>query len=121
MNLPAKIEKDTVFLIEDSFFNRYKTKEEMRPHLAILRQMAEQLIEQVPVSLELHLWPNAELLFMGCPPKDPVKGLYAVLAGVLSSSGFSIGVLTTLEVENHEPYDTTAIKAGGRFRTITIH
>lgn len=121
MNALVRIEKDTVFLIEDSLFNRYKTKEDVKGHLLILRKMAEQIIESVPLSLELHLWPHPDLLFVGHPPKDPVKALYSVLAEVLSASGFSVGVLTTLEVENHEPYDTTALKAEGRFRTITIH
>lgn len=121
MNELVRVEKDTVFLIEDSGFNRFKTKEEMTKHLAVLRGMATQIVENIPISLGVTIWPSPELLFMGHPPKSPVRALYAVLADVFSTAGFSLGVLTTLEVENHEPYDTTVIRAEGRFRAITVH
>jgi len=121
MNALAKVDKDTVFLIEENAFNRFKTKEEMMGHLAILRGMAEQITESVPVSLEIAIWPSTDLFLMGHPAKSPVRTLYSVLSEVLASSGFSIGVLMTLEVENHEPYDTTAIRVEGRYRIFTVH
>ena len=121
MNEVAKIQKSTLFLIEDSEFNLFKSKEDMKIYLNVLKDLAEQIISAVPVAVSVAAWPPNDMFLSPLEPKSPARKLYAVLADIFPAAGFSLGVLTTLEVENHEPYDTTALRADGRFRVFTVH
>lgn len=120
MNALVKVEKDTAFLINDSRLDMF-SKEDIRTYLWLLKDVAISVTERLPISLLVPVWPPEEMLLHDFADSAPVRALYSVLGDVLSNAGYSLGVLTTLEVEKHEPAELTVFKAQTRFRVYTLH
>lgn len=120
MKALVKVEKDTAFLVNDSRLNDFD-KSDIEAYLWLLKEVATEVTERLPISLLVPVWPPHQMLLNAFSETAPVRTLYSVLEEVLSNAGYSLGVLTTLEVEKHEPTELTVFKAQTRFRVYTLH
>lgn len=120
MKALVRVEKDTAFLVNDSRLNAF-SEADIKTYLWLLKDVATDVTERIPISLLVPVWPPHEMLLKEFSDSAPVRTLYSVLEDVLSNAGYSLGVLTTLEVEKHEPTELTVFKAQTRFRVYTLH
>lgn len=121
MNALVTIGKDTSFLINDSRLDEFTTAGNVETMLLLLRDVAQEVVDTLPISLLVPVWPPHELVLRSFAEKAPVRIMYNVLKDVLSNAGYSLGVLTTLKVEKHDPTELTVFKAQARFRVYTLH
>lgn len=108
---------DTALAISDETLDVFEDTDDLRAAVAMLSAIVDLVSTEVPYMRNVTHWPPAKM-FTALDSESKYSRLYETLEVVLSASGYSVMVLTTIKVVSHEPKKVTIFEIPPHWRVV---
>jgi hypothetical protein len=120
MKLPA-IVKHTTIICNNDGLKQFVSTEDINEHINTLAGITVDFVMAIPISQFAYNWPPVNIILDCCQGKSKLMTLYNALFDELSENGYSVSVLMTMKVLQHDPKKYTVLSLPLSSRIGALH